>query len=286
MRKAHNNNWLIQNGKFVGVNLGADFCAEHEWGIKDLKRILGVNDEDEKSFGIEKRRAKKVKPENVALVENGDILSLLVDGEYSVKSMVENFQKDASQVFGRCDWSMHKEEEFITLWSEGDFCIRVRGDDNKAKLREVHQALVNGKIAIWVGGGGVFQNGGLCLAIIDRVDDQSKKVMYDADKDRLNLKNAAEKTGIRKKIDNYNEQWTKNEEVESGRRCFEPRCGYYALSPKWGSIDGKKTKHPVTFWLNPMRQQENNYGWFTVEELEQWVEGTGPIPMKEKAKIH
>jgi hypothetical protein len=37
------------------------------------------------------------------------------------------------------------------------------------------------------------------------------------------------------------------------------------------------------YFLNPMRQQENNFGWFTVEELEQWMEGKGPIPGKKKA---
>jgi hypothetical protein len=31
-----------------------------------------------------------------------------------------------------------------------------------------------------------------------------------------------------------------------------------------------------------MQQDKVNFGWYTVEELEQWIEGKGPIPMKGK----
>lgn len=33
MREGHNNGILWLDETFVGVNLGADYCAEHEWGI-------------------------------------------------------------------------------------------------------------------------------------------------------------------------------------------------------------------------------------------------------------
>ena len=61
---------------------------------------------------------------------------------------------------------------------------------------------------------------------------------------------------------------------------------YYALSPRWAaSIKGTKngeveTKYGVVFWLNPCDQYKNNYGHFTVEELQQWAKGEGPIPKK------
>lgn len=289
MRKAFDGGWLVseKNGQFMGINFGADFCAEHEWGIADLKRLLGVTEESNKLMGIEKRRVKVVNPATVALVEHGDVLSLVIDSPYSVKSIVENFDLEAQGKANKChcEWRMGKDDTLLTLWSGGDCAVRVRGDENKARLRELHQALLNGDAAMWVGGGGVFKNGGLCIAIISKVDDESKQVMYNADQDRVNLNAAAEKTGIKKKIEAYNEQWRKNYEVETGGRCYEsPPCGFFALTPKWGTIDGKKTKHPVTFWLNPMRQDENNYGWFTVEELEQWLQGKGPIPMKSKVK--
>lgn len=285
MRRARDASWIVSEDtkQFVGINLGADFCAEHEWGVDDLKKILGVT-EDESVDGIERRRAKQVRPECVALVEHGDVLSLVVDYPHSVKSMVELFDSEAKgdKTYGS-ESRMHPGTELLTMWSGGDFGIRVRGDDNKAKLRELHAALMDGKVAVWLGGGGVFQNAGLCLAIIDKVDKKSKDVMRKADENKRKLRAAAEKTGIKKKIDAYNEQWKKNYEVEHGSRCWQqPPCGYYALTPQWGSDGktGKKSKYKVVFWLNPAHQDENEYGWFTVEELEQWIEGKGPIPKR------
>lgn len=58
----------------------------------------------------------------------------------------------------------------------------------------------------------------------------------------------------------------------------DPPCGYYCLKPRWVSENEKlQTRYPVIFFLNPMRQREHDYGWFTVEELEQWTEGRGPV---------
>lgn len=33
MRQGFRNEILFLEGKLVGVSLGADYCAEHEWGI-------------------------------------------------------------------------------------------------------------------------------------------------------------------------------------------------------------------------------------------------------------
>ena len=51
---------------------------------------------------------------------------------------------------------------------------------------------------------------------------------------------------------------------------------YLCLSPQWISGD-RKSQHPVMYWLNPADQDKNNAGWFTVEELDQWIAGTGPV---------
>lgn len=67
------------------------------------------------------------------------------------------------------------------------------------------------------------------------------------------------------------------------KKLKEANCRYFACSPKWSheiksTADGEiKTKYPVIFWLNPMEQDRNSYGWFTVENLELWTQGKGPI---------
>lgn len=44
MRKAHNDVDFIfdDNKALIGVCLGYDYCAEHEWGIKGIKQALGI----------------------------------------------------------------------------------------------------------------------------------------------------------------------------------------------------------------------------------------------------
>ena len=53
MRRGYSNSGLIEeNGTFFGISLGSDFCAEHEWGTKELQEILGI---DSKKMGIDGR---------------------------------------------------------------------------------------------------------------------------------------------------------------------------------------------------------------------------------------
>ena len=57
MRRGYKEFGIIEeNGIFYGISLGWDFCAEHEWGIKGLKRILGINSDN---LGIKGRTITK-----------------------------------------------------------------------------------------------------------------------------------------------------------------------------------------------------------------------------------
>ena len=43
MRRAYQDfGFIIEDEQFYGVSLGYDYCAEHEWGIKDMKEDLGI----------------------------------------------------------------------------------------------------------------------------------------------------------------------------------------------------------------------------------------------------
>jgi hypothetical protein len=83
--------------------------------------------------------------------------------------------------------------------------------------------------------------------------------MYRVDEDAYNLKNAAKATGIE---DYLKAKW---------RRWF-------ALSPRWANEE----KTEVKFWLNPMDQHIYEAGWYSVEQLMEWVEDRGPVMKKPK----
>lgn len=270
MRLAYKNEWMDDRfGNIIGVNLGADYCAEHELGINNLQDTLGVIN-NPNVFGIEKRIINNF---SGVLFEGN---RLIIDSEWKLEWYT---QKKNSYSNIKC-----LNNTLTTYWDGESLAIAVP-DSDKDKLKLIADAIYNRDCAIWRGGGGIFQNAGLCLGIVSKIPKEYKNVMFKSDKDIWELNQASDNIGIKKKIDDYNADWIKMRETESGSRCFNmPRCGYYALSPAW-NVQNKKTKYKVIYWLNPYHQDKNNDGWYTVEELEQWVLGQGPIPKKETANV-
>jgi hypothetical protein len=270
MRRGSNPNWLVNpdNGDLIGIDLSADFCAEHEWGIKDLNSMLGVKD-DPSVIGIERRRITP-DPKVIFWNEDKDEASLVIEHRYGEGRSV----KDCSELNFRENYGKGKkkiEENLSTAWSNDDLGIRVCGEKSIKKLKKIHEAILAGDAAIWLGGGGAFKNAGLCVGIISNIPAENLKIMADADSDRQNLLLASEKTEILKKLEKFNA-----EHYDKG--SYSARCGYYACSPAWNK--DRDSKHNVVYWLNPMQQDKNNFGWYTVEQLEEWMEGKGPIPKK------
>ena len=56
MRRAFRGNLVKCEDVLYGVDLGADYCAEHEWGIDRLNKSFGINTED---VGLNKRLQTK-----------------------------------------------------------------------------------------------------------------------------------------------------------------------------------------------------------------------------------
>lgn len=282
MRRGNDCAWMEDDNKqMIACNLGADFTAEHEWGIKELYETLGVKN-DPKVMGIERYRVQKPRMEQIALIEESKSKAALVclhygsDMKYLAESGVDKYCHGELAF-----WP--KEAELATAWDGSSFGIRVQRPVNIKRLRRLHDSIQKGDAAVWLGGGHVFKNGGLVIGIISAIPEASKKMMYDAHVDWAKLEEAADLTGIKQRIDALNEEFS---DQHKGSYASPP-CGYYALRPNWmmkSVLRGDphkptdiKSKHPVVFWLNPREQQKNESGWYTVEELEQWIEGKGPV---------
>lgn len=283
MRRARDGEiWKDEEGQVIAINLGADYCAEHEWGIKGLKRKLKVPEKPEVDlrmstldhiknfFGIKQ-------PVGVETRNIGGTFELVTNlGKTPVSYTSTDYKTKKKTTFkfwgittntpwqGEVDWKRYvgwydpEKDGFISHWDEADFMIL---SEDKTLVQEMYGAFERGDISLWIGGSGPFKNGGLTLAITSRLPDEFKTSMKEADLDYIELQRAAFSTGIHKKI------------KEAGK-------GYFALSPRWSNDEKKEVK----FWLNPNDQQNNNSGWYRAEELEQWIEGKGPIP-KQKEKV-
>lgn len=276
--------FVEDNGHVLGVSLPADFCAEHEWGIEKLHKLFGIKEYGklEGPCGLERRQAT-VAPSKEKdrwgsedfLYEERNGMAALTVGFHIFRHKPEHANLT---LFDQLPHDLElktksKDAEFIHgAWCEDSFGLIVKGEKNIEKLRVLRDQIESVNVAVFLGGGGVFDNPGLVIAFVDCFPSDAKEKMKKTDEDRIQLYQAAEDTGIEKKIcENLKNQY-------GGKP-------YYALSPSWKGTAGRNdTKHKVIFWLNPQDQQNNNYGWFTVEELEQWIEGKGPIPMKKKEK--
>lgn len=265
-------------GRVVVVSLGADFCAEHEWGIKGLRRAFGIPTEvTRENAGLDYRKIRQVpQPSSLGELYVHDFESKAWDRSKKKSVPVKGH---ALLYYHRVDNPEWSEEyinkipgeltpyeanfEFSSAWSESDFGL-LANSQNPRNVESVDRLLLAFKdldVAVWLGGGGVFQNAGLCLGIVSRMDQSIFEQWKAVDLDGIALKEAATATGIEEKL------------KEAGRR-------YFALSPRWNhEMNGGKseTKHPVMFWLNPMEQDKYSYGWFSVEDLELWAEGKGPV---------
>lgn len=280
MRRGYNSELIKDdNGKLIGVNLGSDFCAEHEWGIDSIKNAFGVSvDSNERPFaawwkalfkkekevfGLQKRTITK-SPEIVVGEVTVSLRDYRVKGSKAKKYKVyflgykKSFYHSTplseyfAQKVSKEIYSISEEENVWGWWSEDDFLV---ASTDKDAISELEEAFKNLDLTISIGGGHVFKNGGLHFMIKSRIEAEYAQEVYDMDVDKFNLKKAAVDTGIYEKLDKANRK-------------------FYALSPRWK--DDNKTE--VVFWLNPEDQSNNNACWCTIQDLEDWIKGEGKIP--------
>lgn len=254
MRNSYNGKFIFGDDGLIGINLGADYCTEHERGLKNIKYILGINSENE--FGVERRRATKVNYLN--WFENNKYIGFTLFNFYSEENRLAWLPRDG---FRYSD----EEKSFYAGWSDGGFHIITDKPTKKNKIektvervKKIFEALQSINVVVWLGGGGVFENAGLCIGIADKMPKDIFDMWYKVDKERNDVKVAFENTGIEKFLKDAGKKW-------------------FALSPSM--VNGQ-----LKVWLNPYEQQKYNCGYFTIDELKLWAKDDGPIMMNKTNK--
>lgn len=268
--------FLVVDGQKKGIFTGADYCAEHEWGISGLQTALGL---DSSLDGVDRRRIKN--PQAVALkvyrprTKVCAPSALLGFGAFVLPNPWEkdgkSYWESDPQYDPKTFWGkrLANDQRLYAAWDEKDCLVGVTGEDNVTLVEQIFKAIQEGRGYFARGGGGAFSNGGILIMDINDIPEEKVRAVLEADLDAKRLVVASEATGIGAKLRATHKQ--ADDWPESG-------CRWLALSPRWASSkDQERTKYPVVYWLNPKTQDKINYGWFTVEELEQWIEGKGPV---------
>lgn len=252
MRAGRDNGVLLdKHGNTVAINLGADHVSEHEWGIKGIRGMFGMTD----GIGIERRRTRQP-CKHLRWIEGARNAGGYSAGKTPKPTNYAGMWLDrwggSPEPSG--DVPYFSDNQLSTGWSEGEFGAFSIEPKQIRRIREVYDALQTSDGVIWLGGGGVFQNAGLAIGIASRMDPSVLEKRALVDQEAIDVKAEFEATGIEKRLRAAGKDW-------------------FALSPK--RHNGK-----LEIWLNPYHQQQDNFGWFTVQDLEQWIVGKGPIPMR------
>jgi hypothetical protein len=254
MRRSNDSHFWIENGVLIGLNLGADFTAEHEWGIKEIKQLFGIAPKDT-DFGLSRRKITKVPASPIFGWTKGKMPGSL--GFYlwnTWNGKTPDFSNENELYVSSFRGNAHT---LACAWDEGSFGVFSTDPAEQAQLHTIFDAFQSGDGAIFLGGGGVFQNAGLVLCIASKLPAKVTDAWAEADRENYEMEQEVVKTGIRELL------------KKAGK-------GYFALSrPHHRKEDGK-----LTFWLNPTEQVRNNCGYFTIDDLKEWAEGKGKIPKK------
>jgi hypothetical protein len=259
------------DGTVYGFFAEADFCAEHEHGLGGIYAKMGCGNPEVE--GIE-----RYQPSETA-----------VERDFLYFGKAKFWYRDDN---GRKKWKtchvlsskqdphlpeggyLHSTEAGVTVsFNENNFLAISTSDEMDAFLVKLAEHGRKGDIAVFMGGGGnnPFGRGGIVIAIPSLTPSEQKETLRKAHENARLLEEAAVRTGIRERV--------KQKEEESPG--FNSPYHLYAITPAWsntiksrGDGDVVSTEHDVIFWINSGRKI---YGWYTVEELDQWLNGTGKV---------
>jgi len=266
---------LVAGDDFIGFVLGGDSVSEHEWGIDGIKSLLGIPRADSGLIGIDKRKsegpvdAKRVLLQSVTLAT--EPRSKKTKQNFRVLYVTYNSDHDrdskslAKALVDQYRWT--SDTSLFGAWDSDDFVVISADEKMHGHIDALAQSIIAGDVAAWVGrfDRNPFSAAGLAITIVSRIPAEHLEAMRDADIARNNLIATSKATGIESRLEAAGLRW-------------------FALSPRLANEEeAKRTEHKVVFWLNPRDQSDNNFGWFTVEELDQWAAGEGPVPKHPKA---
>lgn len=169
-------------------------------------------------------------------------------GVIRTQSFVNDAKENAIEITLPSYWSERPESH----WGSDEFMFITTGRENCAVMQEVYNQIIAGNAYYGVKTeSNPFSRSSPCL-IASEISEIEKETISKEWQDIRVFAKELLALGIYDKL------------KQSGKR-------YYALSPK------KKEDGSLIFWLNPQEQNRYNSGWFTLEQLNQWAENSGPV---------
>lgn len=153
--------FIFNNEKMVGIHIPADFCAEHEWGIKGIYERFGIAKPQK---GLSLKQFKITKVPSISLVREGKNTYLFTNKyEFNAVQIPSdlNFIRD-----GLCG-----------AWDSESFGISTDSKDHAERLVSLKKEIDDCNIAIYLSygknEGNPFANAGLTILICSEIPDKT-----------------------------------------------------------------------------------------------------------------
>lgn len=261
-----------EDGQIMGVFLAADYTAEHEQGIKDMLASFGI---DDTKMGLAGRTATRPphlwdrkKASGTFGLQKGD---RFVKGcKLNASLLVVNAEMGPPAQQLKYPLQPYTECDITGAFDSRSFAVAGFSDDGHSAVEILAEGIETSDLVVMLGGGfgRLFGGCGLAIGRASMIPQSVAEKMQAEDEDAARLEKAAAATGLVQKAataQNY-----------PGHRTW--RKPYFALVPAWHRPDSPIiTSHPVVFFLNPVAQDLCRSGWFSVEDLEAWLDGAGPV---------
>jgi len=243
----------------IGVNLGYDFCAEHEWGIRGLRSDFGIDANAGYGFVSAKN---SVMPEGLKLFEGKTDLLVYLNYWFPGDKNPEQRINERVDDLKKRELSLYGERELACGWSDRDFGIHATRK-HRDVLRNLYGAFqtMNG-IIVLSGNTNPFANSGLLILDYRKIPDAAKAEA------EANDKKGRDEQAFYKKL-----------EQDSGVRELLKTAGKSYLALNIRRLD--ENNQPL-WWLNGGKGPGyyDAWGWYTTDALKQWAEEKGPVVEK------
>lgn len=176
MRRAtHDVDFVVEYGKVIGINLGWDFCGQHQRRIKKLNEDFGIHLERE--YGFEDRR-NSIVPKNLVHLKKGGDGVLLYDPLLNTRD-----RKELNRMLRRDLPHTIEREPIVSAWDDGSFGVRVEGKYN-GFLESLYDAFqMNNGVIVTIKDKNPFTRDGLTLLDYRLIPEPIKASFKEADRE-------------------------------------------------------------------------------------------------------
>lgn len=266
--------------QYIGISLGYDYCAEHEWGIKKIQLAFGIPECSRETVGIACRKITKSPMDDIQFKYSGKHTYLTFVSNASKYSNVK-YCDDVTDKSAFSKISRSIKTEILTSWSDGAFSILGYGKVARKRLKELYENFKKNNIVItYFSSGNPFSGNSLCLLIADKIPEKHLEQIKFEDIKSLDLADITKKLDLKGKAKKNGMDYNHFNSISHDFIQYGATKKELAAAKK---AKGIKTKYDTIVWVNGSREQ--GYGWFTVEDVIDWISHKGKKPISDWKKI-